>query len=206
MRASDPNRVRHITSLRWALDVAHLPRCGRSAHGRANDSLVLLESRPPARDDREDRASRSSAVIFCCARPPRLARLARGIRARLKFGFRRALFLLRCCSFTMDQARLLYMCVPARLPLRSAPAKVGFSHRASSCARGRFDFISMLLVDRASQRGWSWWVCGRSEPQAAGAAVRSAVTDSLSRVERANMCAKSPAPAGRQPARRERCA
>ena len=174
------------------------------AHGRANHSLVRLESRPPARDDREDRASRSSAVIFCCAHPPRLARLARGIRARLKFGIRRALFLLRRCSFTMDKARLLYRCAPARLPLRSAPAKVGFSHRASSCARGRFDFISMLLVDRASQRGWSWWVCGRSEPQAAGAAVRSAVTDSLSRVERANMCAKSPAPAGRQPARRER--
>ena len=32
-------------------------RCGRSAHGRANHSLVLLESRPPARDDREDRHS-----------------------------------------------------------------------------------------------------------------------------------------------------
>ena len=141
---------------------------------------------------------------FLLRPPPAVARLARGIRARLKFGFRRALFLLRRCSFTKDKARLLYSCAPARLPLRSAPAKVGFSHRASSCARGRFDFISMLLVDRASQRGWSWWVCGRSEPQAVGATVRSAVTDSLSRVERANMCAKSPAPAGRQPARRAR--
>ena len=181
----------------------HLPPHARSAHGRANHSLVLLESRPPARDDREDRASRSSAVIFCCARPPRLARLARGIRARLKFGFRRALFLLRRCSFTIDQARLLYRCAPARLPLRSAPAKVGFSHRASSCARGRFDFISMLLVDRASQRGWSWWVCGRSEPQAAGAAVRSAVTDSLSRVERAKYVCKI-ARAGGPPARAAR--
>ena len=70
----------------------HLPPHARSAHGRANHALVRLESRPPARDDREDRASRSSAVIFCCARPPRLARLARGIRARLKFGIRRALF------------------------------------------------------------------------------------------------------------------
>ena len=57
----------------------HLPPHARSAHGRANHALVRLESRPPARDDREDRASRSSAVIFCCARPPRLARLARGI-------------------------------------------------------------------------------------------------------------------------------
>ena len=126
----------------------HLPPHARSAHGRANHSLVRLESRPPARDDREDRASRSSAVIFCCARPPRLARLARGIRARLKFGIRRALFLLRRCSFTMDKARLLYRCAPARLPLRSAPAKVGFSRRASSCARGGFDFIFGRLGGR----------------------------------------------------------
>ena len=111
--------------------------------------------------------------------------------------------MLRRCSFTMDKARLLYRCAPARLPLRSAPAKVGFSHRASSCARGRFDFISMLLVDRASQRGWSWWVCGRSEPQAAGAAVRSAVTDSLSRVERAKYVCKI-ARAGGPPARAAR--
>ena len=126
----------------------HLPPHARSAHGRANHSLVRLESRPPARDDREDRASRSSAVIFCCAHPPRLARLARGIRARLKFGIRRALFLLRRCSFTMDKARLLYRCAPARLPLRSAPATVGFSHRASSCARGGFDFIFGRLGGR----------------------------------------------------------
>ena len=154
-------------------------RCGRSAHGRANHSLVRLESRPPARDDREDRASRSSAVIFCCAHPPRLARLARGIRARLKFGIRRALFLLRRCSFTMDKARLLYRCAPARLPLRSAPAKVGFSHRASSCARGGFDFIFGRLGGRlhpaqmelvgvwavgAAGGGWGGAVGGHRQP------------------------------------------
>ena len=149
MRASDPRPAAayHQPSLGPRCGTS-ADRCGRSAHGRANHSLVLLESRPPARDDREDRASRSSAVIFCCAHPPRLARLARGIRARLKFGIRRALFLLRRCSFTMDKARLLYRCAPARLPLRSAPAKVGFSHRASSCARGGFDFIFGRLGGR----------------------------------------------------------
>ena len=150
MRASEPKRGRrHIRpAFRWALDVAPIcRRCGRSAHEPLARAARVQAARA--------RRPRGPCVPlfggdFCCRPPPPAAGTAcsRHSCAPQVWIFRRALFLLRRCSFTMDQARLLYRCVPARLPLRSAPAKVGFSHRASSCARGGFDFIFGRLGGR----------------------------------------------------------
>ena len=53
----------------------------------------------------------------------------------------------------------------------------------------------------AAARGCSWCGYELAKPQLAGAAARTAATDSLSRVVRANLCANAPAPVGQQPTR-----
>ena len=206
-----PAPLRHTTSLRWALDVLHLPKmwpiCAWPREPLARAARVqaararrprgpcvplfggdFLLRPPPAAGTACSRHScapqvwNPAGIIFA---PPLQLHDGQGV-----------------------STYLLYRCAPARLQPRSAPAKVALSHRASSRARaaGSTSSLGSSAVDVISGTdGAGGCVGGRSRRRRVRRCGRRSPTAYPASSAR-NMCAKSPAPAGRQPARRERCA